>query len=847
MAWTSLRNSLGNKPRVLAGPILRKVTPTSVTVWLMMRVGGDVTLTVLDALNVPFATGHRHTVAVGTQLHIVCVTAVPATGAPDLMEGVVYRYNLAFAFDDGQGMDLPTATGTQTLPGAFCYVPFGLPSFCLPPASLDDLRILCGSCRIPHGNGRDCFSIGDKLIAQAASNPLARPHQLLLTGDQIYADDVAASLLMVLSDAAHVLLGWKEQIPYDDAGGKADVDKLLPFLRRDPLEAAGFTSEDLDGQLLSLGEYLCMYIMVWSDVLWPADMPTFSDLMKATNVVLGGDPDALRHWQLQRAKKGQLRDMVQPEELDESGKRKLNHLGKLRLFRQDLQDVRRMLANIPSYMIFDDHEVTDDWNMTRDTCKSLYGRPLGLRVAQNALVAYSLCQHWGNVPEVFEGTGPGKAMLDLLDGTDAARYETNSPALRKLVAVHEESVLATQPDNAVFHDPDSLIFNFTVEGPGHQVIFTDSRSWRSFPTGRVGGGVLLPSDQLAKQIVATPPAGDRFVIVVMTTNAPAVEPLRSAARHDFITNHVQHHPDVYEAWELPSIHSDRLMVSLSDKLPLVDGRRTGALALVSGDVHFSFATRLLYNASTRVEDTQPQPVKAVIAQLVASSFRKETDNTLGFHRNGYDFVPRGFLWLVVRRTTRDGLIVPQGYVGWSKSLGSEKAVGQHGLVVGDTFVPLYTARLDQPTLQTSDVELFATFEGLSFGTAIDPQTPPDYSYRLDYLTPPHVSVPVDTTPIPPLPAGSTPDQRKMAAEALRLAATKYRMYNAGGKINKVIGTNNFCEITFDWHPTNVSLRRLHHTVRWRKDKDSEVELSDYVVSLDPDDANFPEMVPRAMS
>ena len=98
------------------------------------------------------------------------------------------------------------------------------------------------------------------------------------------------------------------------------------------------------------------------------------------------------------------------------------------------------------------------------------------------------------------------------------------------------------------------------------------------------------------------------------------------------------------------------MVSLTEKLPLVDGKRTGALALISGDVHFSFATRLLYKASTRVEDAQPQPVKAVIAQLVASSFRKETDNTLGFHRNGYDFVPRGFLWLVVRRTTRDGLI-----------------------------------------------------------------------------------------------------------------------------------------------------------------------------------------------
>src|SRR4029077_5694127 len=135
---------------------------------------------------------------------------------------------------------------------------------------------------------------------------LARPHQLLLTGDQIYADDVAASLLMVLSDAAHVLLGWKEQLRHDDQGSKADVDKLLPFLRRDPLEAAGFTSEDLDGQLLSLGEYLCMYIMVWSDVLWPADMPAFSDLTKATSVALGGDPVMLRNWLGQRAKKGHV-------------------------------------------------------------------------------------------------------------------------------------------------------------------------------------------------------------------------------------------------------------------------------------------------------------------------------------------------------------------------------------------------------------------------------------------------------------------------------------------------------------------------------------------------------------
>ena len=54
MPWESLSKSLNSKPRVLAGPALRKVAPRSVSVWLAMRVGGDVTLTVLDALNAPW-------------------------------------------------------------------------------------------------------------------------------------------------------------------------------------------------------------------------------------------------------------------------------------------------------------------------------------------------------------------------------------------------------------------------------------------------------------------------------------------------------------------------------------------------------------------------------------------------------------------------------------------------------------------------------------------------------------------------------------------------------------------------------------------------------------------------
>ncbi len=33
--------------------------------------------------------------------------------------------------------------------------------------------------------------------------------------------------------------------------------------------------------------------------------------------------------------------------------------------RKDLRKIRRLLANVPTYMICDDHEITDDWNIDR--------------------------------------------------------------------------------------------------------------------------------------------------------------------------------------------------------------------------------------------------------------------------------------------------------------------------------------------------------------------------------------------------------------------------------------------------------------------------------------------------
>ena len=78
-----------------------------------------------------------------------------------------------------------------------------------------------------------------------------------------------------------------------------------------------------------------------------------------------------------------------------------------------LPAVRRVLANVPSLMIFDDHEITDDWNIDHAWVNSVYGKPAGRRAVTNGLLAYALCQHWGNKPAAFATPGHRSAACSM--------------------------------------------------------------------------------------------------------------------------------------------------------------------------------------------------------------------------------------------------------------------------------------------------------------------------------------------------------------------------------------------------------------------------------------------------
>jgi hypothetical protein len=54
-----------------------------------------------------------------------------------------------------------------------------LPSFALVPSHLNDLRLIHGSCRKPHGESLDALVTVDKMIREALEqDPKKRPHQL---------------------------------------------------------------------------------------------------------------------------------------------------------------------------------------------------------------------------------------------------------------------------------------------------------------------------------------------------------------------------------------------------------------------------------------------------------------------------------------------------------------------------------------------------------------------------------------------------------------------------------------------------------------------------------------------
>ena len=835
MSWQPLKTTLATKPLVLAGPMLRKVTESSVTVWLALKEFADVTLEILpsDARVVRrLFSGQRKTVRIGRNLHLVAVTA-RREDQPPLTPGTVYSYDLSFTTADGT-VDLSKAVGASGK-AAYAYGSKRLPGFALPPADLEAVRLVQGSCRKPNAQGPDALAMLDDMIAAAVDSPTGRPHQLLLTGDQIYADEVADVLLLMLTDAASALMVDPEPLPGGPNGSQSLAEMLPPSTRTETIQKdAKLTTEDTRSHLMSFGEYMAMYLFVWSDVLWPKEIPDFSDLQTA----LSGRPKTLIELApLAGEIVTQRTNVVQ--------------------FRSTILKVRRALANVPTAMICDDHEITDDWNMTRDFCNQVYGSARGFRILQNGLAAYALCQHWGNAPQQFEnhpaagGANPaGVELLHLFDSSTKYADIADRPFFKTALGLHLPAQLAAQlPEYTVFHDlgarsqtaegwldSQSLLYHYSLESKAYQVIVTDSRTWRSFPLrGGLAPPDLIGREQLSFQIGQTPTLGDRLLLVVMTTNMPPGPTIRQGER-DLPTlvqlDGPEHwYDDFYDSWNIRSVAFARTLAEIARKFkPDTQGVRSGGLVLLSGDVHTSSASRLAYSATAQVGDRAGSATKVelTIAQLIGSALHNQAKKTIGQHNQGYPYVPPG-----AAEHLRQPILLTEGLVGWNPvttPAGTDVSVVDFHdkLTKGGEQVRIFVPAM--PTISLRDEELPHIWEK----KLIKILRTPDYRIRLDYRKV------TDSGRYNREPKFIEPSNDKLKVRAERSRA--YEDYvSSVRRGSEIVGLNNIGELEFIRHPDSLVNPKLmvRYTVHWFEK--GAVQFVRYDLSLDVRDQSFPQL------
>lgn len=319
---------LAQLPLILAGPILRRTEPQSVSGWIALQTAAEIQLQVLPAAGdaigdatQPLLEGTATTIALGKSLHVALITAQPISGE-SLTPSQIYAYDLKiYPRQSAMPISLQQALRSPTHPDVcISYFAHGLPTFALSPEDLNDLQILHGSCRKLHDYELDALPIIDQMIAETAHQPNTRPHQLFFTGDQIYGDEVADAFLWGIHQLQPALFGWEEtlldQIP--------DVHRhqLKPGKRKVLAESHAGLTASLQGDehktqrhLLRFSEYCTSYLFAWSECFWQFRFPPASEV--------GRSGKAAKQWNQQ--------------------------VRNLQATARSQMTVRRALANIPTY------------------------------------------------------------------------------------------------------------------------------------------------------------------------------------------------------------------------------------------------------------------------------------------------------------------------------------------------------------------------------------------------------------------------------------------------------------------------------------------------------------------
>jgi hypothetical protein len=779
MSWTPLSDRIDRLPLILAGPILRRTEPNAVTVWVALKQPRQVTLKVYstvdgngEVIDQLLLLGKTYTIPLGQFLYITAITAKPYQGGENLLQpGKIYAYDLEFGNTNlVEALNFESGFPEVTI----SYFSHQLPTFAMPPNDLNHLRIVHGSCRKPHGGGRDALTILDDLIIHSANQPLNRPQQLFLTGDQIYGDDVADPLLLAVTDAGNTLLGWEEKLPFEQLeNGEIEykkISELLPGKRSDiARDYGGFTAmlvnkvENAKSHLFGLGEYFAMYLFAWSPIIWPNRFPTGEKVKK--------DQKEAKAW-------------------DEEAAVVLE-------FANDIWQVRRSLANISTYMICDDHDVSDDWFLNREWCDRVFSKPLGKRTVQNGMLAYAIFQAWGNTPEQFELGQPGEQLLIaaknwLLSGgknqnawKDIAKY-LGIPVNTSLTYRYQEDENTLILNRQHSDGTPSLNWYYTVRSFKHEVIVLDTRTWRGYIKGEdksTEPPMLLSPTAFKKQIQQpleeTNNSQIEATLVVIPTNLVSLSFVDIFQEWDWYRHQVDntHHvfnSDVGDSWNFNKVGFSTLLNYLF--------AQRDRIIILTGDIHYAGAVILNYSARNH-DKTSPK----VIAQLTASAFKNAEFATSLIHTKASSLA----------------LQQPKLWVGWNQ----QPKLFEVERIQEKIRVSQLKTLPEIPLLREVDFGNFSN-HNVSWAIAVrDQEFLPDWWYRTKW---------VKRQKAQPAAWEKSPNQPPSSENKTSSSPLSWLWHNRWFQEGEeVVGLANFGLVSFNWSTENDDAKAVIQDVYWR--------------------------------
>jgi len=296
------------------------------------------------------------------------------------------------------------------------------------------------------------------------------------------------------------------------------------------------------------------------------------------------------------------RDMGKPP-----GEEVANFQEYARLYRDSWREptIRWLLSTVPSVMTFDDHEVTDDWNISEAWIEEMRTHPWWNEQIIGAYTSYWIYQHLGNLPpRELERN-------DLFQKVKAA--DEAGPLLREFAyRTHREPTRARWSFHRDFGETRLVM----VDSRGGRVLergrrlMVDSEGWHWIEEHATGGFDHL---LLGTSVPVLPGPGSHYVQAWLETVCSGVWGKRAAEWGEKLRRwqDLEHWGSFYESFaEFVGLVRS---VGAGKK-----GQPPASIIVLSGDVHHGYLAEVTF---------RNEEVKSPVYQAVCSPFRNYIPKT----------------------------------------------------------------------------------------------------------------------------------------------------------------------------------------------------------------------------